>query len=85
MPDDAHRATMQRVMLRMVSAEGGGELARRRVMVSELEYPTAEENVRVKTVLDRLVAGPPAGARQRLMSPRAMRPIHTSSQPMTRW
>ena len=30
LPDDAHRATMQRVMLRMVAVEGG-ELARRRV------------------------------------------------------
>lgn len=54
LPDDAHRATMQRAMLRMVSVEGG-ELARRRVALSELEYPTAEENARVQTVLDRLV------------------------------
>ena len=54
LPDDAHRATMQRVMLRMV-AVGGGELARRRVTLSELDYPTAQEDERVKTVLDRLV------------------------------
>ncbi|HBY92696.1 MAG TPA: hypothetical protein DEP84_01835 [Chloroflexi bacterium] len=54
LPDDAHRATMQRAMLRMVAVEGG-ELARRRVALSELDYPTAEENERVKTVLDRLV------------------------------
>lgn len=54
LPDDAHRLTMQRVMLRMVAVEGG-ELARRRVALSELEYPTAEENARVQTVLDRLV------------------------------
>ena len=54
LPDDAHRATMQRVMLRMVSVEGG-DLARRRVALSELAYPTEEENTRVKAVLDRLV------------------------------
>ncbi|WP_343426472.1 hypothetical protein [Candidatus Amarolinea dominans] len=54
LPDDAHRLTMQRVMLRMVAVEGG-ELARRRVALSELEYPTPEENERVKTVLYRLV------------------------------
>ncbi len=54
LPDDAHRATMQRVMLRMISAEGG-ELARRRVTLSELEYPTAAENFRVQTVLSQLV------------------------------
>jgi WD40 repeat protein len=54
LPDDLHQATMQRVMLRMISTEGG-ELARRRVMLSELEYPTPEENQRVQTVLDQLV------------------------------
>ena len=54
LPDDAHRATMQRVMLRMVAVEGG-DLARRRVALSELAYPTEEENTRVKAVLDRLV------------------------------
>lgn len=54
LPDDTHRATMQRVMLRMVAVEGG-ELARRRVALSELDYPTEEENARVQTVLDRLV------------------------------
>ncbi|MGB3220363.1 MAG: hypothetical protein WBD79_23440 [Anaerolineae bacterium] len=41
-------------MLRMVAVEGG-ELARRRVALSELEYPAKEENARVKAVLDRLV------------------------------
>lgn len=55
LPDDAHRRTMARVMVRMVAAESGGELARRRVMLDELEYPTSEENDRVNTVLDRLV------------------------------
>ncbi|MGB3218097.1 MAG: hypothetical protein WBD79_11920, partial [Anaerolineae bacterium] len=54
LPDDAHRLTMQRVMLRMVAVEGG-ELARRRVALSELEYPTDDESARVQTVLDRLV------------------------------
>ncbi len=54
LPDDAHKATMQRVMLRMVATEGG-ELARRRVALSELAYPTEAENTRVKAVLDRLV------------------------------
>ena len=54
LPDDAHRATMRRVMLRMVSMEGG-ELARRRVPLSELEYPDEQENKQVAVVLDRLV------------------------------
>jgi WD40 repeat protein len=50
----AHQATMQRVMLRMVTIEGGG-VARRRVPESELVYPDAEENKRVAQVSDRLV------------------------------
>ena len=54
LPDKMHKDTMRRVMLRMVAVEGG-ELARRRVALSELEYPTEEENTRVKAVLDRLV------------------------------
>ena len=36
--DAAHQATMQRVMLRMVGS-GGGNLAKRRVLEKELEYP----------------------------------------------
>lgn len=52
--DDAHRLTMQRVMLRMVATEGG-DLARRRVALSELAYPTDDENARVQIVLNRLV------------------------------
>ncbi|MBV7335489.1 WD40 repeat domain-containing protein [Chloroflexi bacterium TSY] len=52
--DDAHRETMQRVMLRMVAVEGG-ELARRRVPLVELEYPKATENKRVKEIIDRLI------------------------------
>lgn len=54
LPGEADRATMRRVMLRMVSVEGG-ELARRRVPLFELQYPTAAENERVTTVIDRLV------------------------------
>jgi WD40 repeat protein len=50
-PDDAHRATLRRVMLRMVTTEGG-ELARRRVPLSELVYADAVENERVKLVLE---------------------------------
>ena len=44
LPDDAHKATMQRVMLRMVATEGG-ELARRRVALGELGYPTESRNL----------------------------------------
>jgi WD40 repeat protein len=54
LPDDTYRATMRRIMLRMVSIEGG-ELARRRVPLSELKYPDAKENERIAVVLDRLV------------------------------
>ncbi|AFZ22262.1 nSTAND1 domain-containing NTPase [Allocoleopsis franciscana] len=61
LPNDAHRATMQRVMLRMVTTEGG-ESARRRVPLSELVYADKqdpnkldeEENQRVELVLERL-------------------------------
>lgn len=55
LPD--HRETMRRVMLRMISIEGG-ELARRRVHLSELKYSTNddnEENLRVQEVLRHLV------------------------------
>lgn len=54
LPDDAHRATMRRLMLRMVSTEGG-ELARRCVPLFELQYPTEAENARVATVIHCLV------------------------------
>jgi WD40 repeat protein len=58
LPDDRQRDTMRRVMLRMVTVEGG-ESARRRVPLSELVYadkhepnkPDNEENQRVKLVL----------------------------------
>lgn len=50
----AYQATMRRVMLRMMTIEGGG-VARRRVPESELVYPDSEENNRVAQVSDRLV------------------------------
>ena len=53
--DAAEQVTMRRIMLRMVAVEGG-ELARRRVLWSELEYQDKEENRRVETIVDRLVA-----------------------------
>ncbi|WP_027250077.1 nSTAND1 domain-containing NTPase [Planktothrix agardhii] len=46
--DPAYSQTIRNVMLRMVAV--GGELARRRVPMSELEYPEPE-NTRVKTVI----------------------------------
>lgn len=46
--------TMRRIMLRMLTLEGG-ETARRRVPDSELIYPTQEESDRVKQVVDRMV------------------------------
>jgi WD40 repeat protein len=49
--DPAYAQTIRHVMLRMV-AVGGGELARRRVPLSEFEYPP-EQNERVKTVIQR--------------------------------
>lgn len=51
--DKAQQATMQRVMLRMVTIEGG-ELARRRVPLSELEYIDNAENERVQKIRQRL-------------------------------
>ncbi|MUG95108.1 hypothetical protein F7734_23195 [Scytonema sp. UIC 10036] len=62
LPDDKYRDTMRRVMLRMVTVEGG-ESARRRVPLSELVYADKydpskrddEENKRVELVLKRLI------------------------------
>ncbi len=51
--DEACQATMQRIMLRMVSTRGG-ELARRRVPLSELEYTDPAENDRKDMVIERL-------------------------------
>ncbi len=53
LPDDAHRTTMSRLMLRMVEIEGQ-EALKRRVLKSELIYPSNEENERVQTVLKSL-------------------------------
>jgi len=55
LPDAAHRATMTRLLLRMIAVEGG-EVARRRVLLTELAYPDAAENQRVQRVLEQLVA-----------------------------
>jgi len=53
LPDDEHRLALRRVMLRMVSVEGG-ELARRRVPDDELIYEHPHENAQVAEVLRRL-------------------------------
>ncbi|EKU98274.1 WD40 repeat-containing protein [Leptolyngbya sp. PCC 7375] len=53
LPDDAHQATIQRVMLRMVELEGT-EAVKRRVPRTELVYPDKAENKRVEEVLKRL-------------------------------
>ncbi len=50
----AYQATMRRVMLRMVTIEGGG-VARRRVPESELVYSDAEESKQVEYIVNRLV------------------------------
>jgi WD40 repeat protein len=50
----AYQATMRRVMLRMVTIDGGGA-ARRRVPESELVYSNPQENDRVGLVSDCLV------------------------------
>ena len=53
--DNLERATMRRVMLRMVTIEGSG-VARRQVPESELVYPSAEENQRREKVINQLVS-----------------------------
>ncbi len=55
LPDEAHRATMRRVMLRMVAIQGG-ETVKRRVLQPELVYPNPAENQRTKTVLASLIS-----------------------------
>jgi WD40 repeat protein len=52
--DPAYAKTVKHVMLRMV-ALGGGDLARRRVLLSELEY-LEPENTRVKLVIEQFSA-----------------------------
>ena len=53
--DDAHKATLRRVMLRLVTSEGGG-LARRRVMDTELDFANSDEQARAANVVQRLTA-----------------------------
>ncbi|NJM74364.1 MAG: hypothetical protein HC862_32355, partial [Scytonema sp. RU_4_4] len=50
--NSAYKDTIRRVMLRMISLQGG-ELARRQVPKLELIYPDKEENERVQTVIKR--------------------------------
>ncbi len=50
--DSAYQDTVRRVMLRMISLQGG-ELARRQVPKFELVYPAQEESDRVQTVIKR--------------------------------
>jgi WD40 repeat protein/energy-coupling factor transporter ATP-binding protein EcfA2 len=52
--NSAYAQTIKQVILRMV-AIGGGELARRQVLCTELEYPEAE-NARVELVIEHFVA-----------------------------
>jgi WD40 repeat protein len=52
--DKAYEQTVKHVMLRMVSLEGG-ELARRRVPLSELVYGNKAENERVQKLLEKLI------------------------------
>jgi hypothetical protein len=53
--DEAHRASMRHLMLRMV-AGNTGSLAKRRVSDRELEFPDPAESARVREVLRRLTA-----------------------------
>ena len=52
--DEAHKQSMRRIMLRMVSLEGG-EIAGKRVYLDELKFSLQEENGRIKKVLESLV------------------------------
>jgi hypothetical protein len=52
--DTSHQATMKRLILRMVTIEGGG-LARRQVFDSELIYASEEENKLRQQVIEHLV------------------------------
>ena len=53
--DAAHRATLRRVMLRLVTGEGSG-VARRRVLDAELEFADSDEAARADLVVKRLTA-----------------------------
>ena len=50
--DPAYENTVRQVMLRMISLQGG-ELARRQVLKSELDYLSQDEKKRVDTVIER--------------------------------
>jgi len=50
MPTQAHQTMLRRIMLRMISLQGG-ELARRQVPQRELEYPDQEKNKLVQEVI----------------------------------
>ena len=51
--NETEQATMQRMMLRMISTEGG-ELTRRKVPLAELVYSDPDENKRIEKILNRL-------------------------------
>jgi WD40 repeat protein len=53
--DDAHRATLRRVMLRLVTSDGGG-IARRRATDAELTFANPAEQQRADHVVQRLTA-----------------------------
>jgi WD40 repeat protein len=53
--DVGHQQMMRFIMLRMVAA-GSGNVARRRVLRSELVFESEERNASVKTIIDRLVS-----------------------------
>ncbi len=52
--DRPHQDSMRKLMLRMVSLEGG-ELASRRVLSDELIFGDEQENKRIRTIADQLV------------------------------
>lgn len=52
--DDLHKSSMRKLMLRMVSLEGG-ELAGKRVYVDKLIFTDTEETQRIKTLANKLV------------------------------
>jgi WD40 repeat protein len=52
--DEKSREILQRILLRMVDNQAG-ELARRRVFLSEFRFPRDDDNRRVEEILDRLL------------------------------
>lgn len=55
LPDDDHRETMRRILLRMVALTGC-EMAGRRVLLADLRHTDPAENDRIRQVIDRLEA-----------------------------